>query len=344
MTSSLVFSSPLLLVCFVHNSSFSSLSASLLVWVFLAASLSPHILVRSRVAVFVMARVCKFRGAEPSRSLGCSVTPPGPSWMPRAGWRWRYRHSYNPSRAELSPEAQVKRAGARDHSGTHPATRTRDAKCYFYSSALLLPQWSLFPPSSASCSACVTAGYSVVHVLGGLIIITAIPKLPVLYRSALNSGLSYQGLPILIWLWIAEGRSFKHWPHHSWGLILFPSNHKMLAAERCWGSPDNRVSAWKRQIFMALCRTCRFPWGPNELNMKLMYTMVDIIPWLNSAKKKKVKRHLHVKTSKTSTSHVIRSVKMQCYPRKFCYSKNHIVGVYLLFHVDFLHKIHSGWE
>lgn len=99
----------------------------------------------------------------------------------------------------------------------------------------------------------------------------------------------------------------------------------MLAVDRCCSGPDNRVLARKRQIFTALSRTCRFPWGPNELNIKLMYATVDVISLLNSGKK--VKRHLHVKTSKTSMSHsVIESVKMQCYPRKFCYSKNHIVG------------------
>lgn len=112
---------------------------------------------------------------------------------------------------------------------------------------------------------------------------------------------------------------------------IVSSNQEMLAAERCWGRPDNRVFAWKRQIFMALCRTCRFPWRPSELNIKPMCTMVDITPWLNSVKKK-IKWHLHVKTSKTSMYRsIIGSVKTQCYPRKFCYSKNHILGVYICY-------------
>lgn len=51
-----------------------------------------------------------------------------------------------------------------------------------------------------------------------------------------------------------------------------------------------------------------------------------------------------MKTCKTSMSHSITgSIKMQCFPRKFCYSKNQIVHVCdYYFMCDFLHNIHSA--
>jgi len=158
---------------------------------------SASILVRSQESAFVQVQQ---RRALQVPGVLCD---PSRSQLNAQGWA-KVQAQPHPSWAELSPEVQVKRAGARDHSGTHPAARTRDAECYFCSSpsawwqlslieidlVCFLLRCSLFPPSSASCRACATAGRSCFMEEGRLIIIAAIPKLPLLYRSAFNSGLN----------------------------------------------------------------------------------------------------------------------------------------------------------
>lgn len=130
MTGSFVFISPLLPVCFVHGSSLSSLSASLLVRVFLAASLFPQ-----HPGEVPGGSVCHGPGVQGQwrRALQVLGVLHDPAECPERG---EGAGTATSIRAELSPEVQVKWAGARDHSGMHPAVKTRDAKCYFCSSAL----------------------------------------------------------------------------------------------------------------------------------------------------------------------------------------------------------------
>lgn len=70
MTISFVFICSLLMVYFAYSSSFSSLSASLLVWVFLAGPVFPQ-----HPGEVQMGCVChglgELSGMEPPRNLGC---------------------------------------------------------------------------------------------------------------------------------------------------------------------------------------------------------------------------------------------------------------------------------
>lgn len=169
-------------------------------------------------------------GVEPPRNLGCrdlwiQLSAHSGVWTEGAG-----RAKSSPGWVEPWSGGEV---GIVDYSSSPPASRTRDActtsapQLCTEGTALSNWNWFFFFPKNLFfpvitfpsffilqhlCHCCIFSSSSLGS--GGLIIIIAIPKLLLLQRSVLNSGLNYKGLHVLILVWIAKVRSFKQLNRH----------------------------------------------------------------------------------------------------------------------------------
>lgn len=123
--SSFVFICSLLMVYFAYSSSFSSLSASLLVWVFLAGPVFPQHPGEVQVGCVCHGLDESWVAWSPPGTWGAVIS--GSNSVPTVGCAQKVQAQPSPAQAEWSLEVEVRLGGAGDHSSSPPASRTRDA-------------------------------------------------------------------------------------------------------------------------------------------------------------------------------------------------------------------------